>query len=205
MAELGKIDRPAAADYAAKKKLYCVPNVLPSEEGPGEYRRLVAAYWTEVAGHIEKLEAAGKVTKILFEGVADDEEDAFEALAAFNGPALELVKKKVAEGAVLLPLEDPQLFAVFVDWVNCINVVRTREVFDTVFEFYKEAAEGRLRHIERAITDSIADGEAALLIIRDEDRMKLRLPKEIEVFLVTPPSYDDLILWVRERMQEGQA
>lgn len=205
MAELGKIERPAAENYIAKKKLYCVPHVLPFKDAPDDYRRLVETYWHEVAGHIERLEAAGKVRTILFEGVLGDGEEAFDALAALNELALEIVKKKVAEGAALLPLEDPGVFAVFIDWANCINIVRTREVFDKIFEFYKEAAEQRLRHIEKVIADSIAEGEAALLIIRDEDRMKLRLPKDLEVFLVTPPSYDDIVRWVRERMQEGQA
>jgi hypothetical protein len=38
-----------------------------------------------------------------------------------------------------------------------------------------------------------------LLIIKDEDRAKLQFPSDIEVFLVTPPSYDDIMRWFREK------
>jgi hypothetical protein len=36
--------------------------------------------------------------------------------------------------------------------------------------------------------------------MKDEDRSKLQFPKDIEVFLITPPSYDDIIRWFREKL-----
>lgn len=205
MAELGRIERPAVEAYTGKRKLYCVPNVLPFKDAPDEYKGLVEKYWNEVAEHIDRLEAAGKVNKIFFEGIIAEGEEAFEALASINEQALTIVKKKVGEGAALLPLEREEIFAPFIDWANCLNIVRTQEVFDKLFEFYKEAAEKRIQAIQQVIEDNIAGSEAGLLIIRDDDRMKLQFNKELEVFLVTPPAYDDIITWVRERMQEGQA
>jgi hypothetical protein len=38
--------------------------------------------------------------------------------------------------------------------------------------------------------------------MRDEDRVRLQFPNDIEVFLVTPPSYDDIVRWFREKKKE---
>jgi hypothetical protein len=54
------------------------------------------------------------------------------------------------------------------------------------------------------IGTSLSDGEAGLLIMRDEDRMKLRLPEDVEIFLVVPPAYDDIMRWFREKMKENE-
>jgi hypothetical protein len=51
------------------------------------------------------------------------------------------------------------------------------------------------------IENNLAVGETGLLIMRDEDRAKIQFPKDIEVFLVTPPSYDDIMKWFREQLK----
>ena len=38
--------------------------------------------------------------------------------------------------------------------------------------------------------------------MKDEDRAKLQFPSDIEVFLITPPSYDDIIRWFREKWRD---
>jgi hypothetical protein len=49
------------------------------------------------------------------------------------------------------------------------------------------------------INTRLSGAEAGLLIMKDEDRAKLQFPADIEVFLVTPPSYDDIMRWLREK------
>jgi len=202
MAELGKIERPSAESFTGKRKLYCAPDVFPVKDAPDDYAGLVDRYWEEVLQHAGKLEAAGKIRKIFCEGISAQGEKALDALADMNGPALRVVKKKVEEGAVVLPLENEDIFAPFVDWSNCLHVVRTKEVFDKVLEFYTELAEKRLQHITRTIEENLSAGEAGLLIMRDEERARLQFPPDIEVFLVTPPSYDSILRWFREKMKE---
>jgi hypothetical protein len=90
----------------------------------------------------------------------------------------------------------------YTDWSNCLRVVYTREVFQKVFGFYNEIAEKRLGHILDVIEKNLSEAEAGLLILKDEDRVKLQFPKDIEVFLITPPSYDDIMRWLRERMKK---
>jgi hypothetical protein len=204
LAEIGKIERPLAESFAGKRKLYCVPNVYPFEGGPEDYQELVHRFWEEVSSQLERIEAAGKIGKIFCELLSRVGEDALSALAEVNGSALAVVKRKIEEGAVLIRTEDEEILGPFLDWRNCLNVVRTKEVLNKVLEFYSELSDRRLRFIEEMIGTSLSDGEAGLLIMRDEDRMKLRLPEDVEIFLVVPPAYDDIMRWFREKMKENE-
>jgi hypothetical protein len=204
MVELGKIERPSAESFSGKRKLYCVPNVYPVKDAPEDYAGLVTRYWEDALQQTERLEAAGKITKIFCENISLRGEEALGALGAMNEPALRIVKKKMEEGAVLLPVESEEIFGPFLDWSNCLHVVRTKEVLAKVLEFYAEFAEKRLQHVLRTIEENLSSGETGLLIMRDEDRARLQFPSDIDVFLVTPPSYDDIVRWFRERMKELQ-
>jgi hypothetical protein len=202
MAELGKIEKPDAGSFSGKRKLYCVANVYPLKDAPDDYRGLVERYWGQVTEQTERLEAAGKVKKIFCESVSGQGEEAYRVLTKINEKALGLVKKKVEEGAVLFPMESEEIFGPFLDWTNCLNVVRTREVFMKVLEFYNEFSEKRLKHAVEVLEGNLAEGEAGLLIMRDEDRIRLQLAPDIEIFLVTPPSYDDILRWFREKAKD---
>src|SRR3990172_11535758 len=138
MAELGKIEKPGVEEFAGRRKLYCVPNVAPAREAPGEYGALVAKFWEEVAGQLERIEAAGRVRKIFFEGLWGEGEEPREALNRMNEHAYAIVKKKIDEGARLLMIEREEIIGPFIDWRNCLHVIRTREVMEKVFEFYHE-------------------------------------------------------------------
>jgi len=115
----------------------------------------------------------------------------------------QIIRNKSEEGGVLIPLENKDILGPYTDWGNCLRVVFTREVFKRVLEFYTEAAEKRLQHIMSLIESKLLEAEAGLLIMKDEDRAKLQFPKDIEVFLITPPSYDDIMRWFRERMSRS--
>lgn len=202
MVELGQIGKPGAESFTGKRKLYCVPNVYPIKDAPDDYKALVDRYWDEVIRQTDRLEVAGKIKKIFCESISKQGEEAYDTLTKLNERALEIIKKKVEEGAVLFPIESEEIFGPFLDWANCLNVVRTNEVFSRVFEFYTELSDKRLQHAANIIEINLSEGEAGLLIMRDEDRIKLQLPTDIEVFLVTPPSYDDILRWLREKMKD---
>jgi hypothetical protein len=206
MVELGEIVKPKVESFSGKRKLYCVPNVYSLKDAGDEYKEyneLVNKFWDEVAQHIERVEAAGKIKKIFCEGIYTQGEEALSELAKINERAHIIVKKKVESGAVLLPVESKEIFDTYVDWRNCLAVVRTREVSSKVFEFYKDAYNKRLQHIQNVIESNIAEQEAGMLIMVDEDRVKLQLADDIELFLVTPPSYDNLLRWFRDRVNKG--
>lgn len=205
MTELGKVEKPAVESFKEKRKLYCVPNIYIVKDAPEDYKELAHKYWGEAAAQAEKLEAAGKIKKIFCESVHVQGDDALKTLSEINEQTARLIKKKVDEGAELFPVENPEIFGPFLDWANCLNVVRTQEVFSKILEFYTEFSNKRLTHIMGVINTNLADGEAGMLIMRDEDRVKLQFPADIEIFLVTPPSYDDILKWFRKKMKDMQS
>ena len=202
MAELGQIEKPGTESFTGKRKLYCVPNIFPLYDPPEDFKELFTKYWNEVDQQIEKLEVAGKVKKIFCEMVYTEKEEMMEILGRFNERVQQIVKKKVEEGGTLLPLEDKEIFGPYIDWGNCLRVVSTQEVFTKILEYYTELAMKRLQHILSVIDSNLTEAEAGLLILKDEDRAKLQFPGDIEVFLVTPPSYDDIMRWFREKWKE---
>jgi hypothetical protein len=204
VAELGKIEKPEADKYTGKRKLYCIPNVYPIEQAPDDYKELVDRFWDDAAMQIEKLEAAGKIKKIFCENIHVGGQEALDTLGKMNEKSFQIVRKKIEDGAVLVPVESEEIFGPYMDWTNCLGLVRTKEVFNKVFEFYSELSEKRLKHARDTIEDNLSEGEAAMLIMRDEDRMRLQLPQSIEVFLVIPPSYDDILRWFRDKMHQRE-
>jgi hypothetical protein len=201
MVELGKIEKPEAEGFKKKKKLYCVRNLYLAEDAPDEYKTLFNTYWNEVSQHIEKMETAGKILKIFCENISVSGKEALDILGKMNERALQLIKKKLEEGGTLFPLEHDEIFGPFLDWGNCLMVVRTRDVFDRVYEFYTTLLNKRFEHILETIEKNLSAGEAGLLLMRDEDRAKIQFPPDIEVFLVTPPSYDNILKWLREQLK----
>jgi hypothetical protein len=202
MAELGQVEKPKADNFMGKRKLYCISNIYPIFDPPDDFKELFNRYWNEVDQQIEKLEVAGKVKKIFCEMVYTQKEEIMEILGRFNERVQQIVKKKVEEGGTLLPLEDKEIFGPYIDWGNCLRVVSTQEVFTKILEYYTELATKRLQHILSTIDNNLGDSEAGLLILKDEDRTRLQFPGDMEIFLVTPPSYDDITRWFREKWKE---
>ena len=205
MTELGQIAKPAVEDFAGRRKIYCVANIYPIEDAPEDYKELVNKYWDEVVHQTEKIEAAGKTRKIFCELISEQSEEAFGILNKINERLLQIIKKKLDEGGTLVPLESQEILGPYTDWSNCLRVVFTKEVFTKILEFYKEFSEKRFRHIMEVIDSNLSEAEAGLLIMKDEDRAKLQFPGDMEVFLITPPSYDDVIRWFRDRLAKGAA
>lgn len=202
MAELGQIQRPSVEEFSGKRKLYCIANVYPVDDAPDDYKKLVEKYWDEVVQQIERLDNVGKAKKIFCEFISEQGDEAISLLGKINQKVSQLVKQRLDEGAVLLPLESKEIFGPYTDWGNCLRVVFSKEVFSKVLEFYREFSEKRLDRIMKIISENLSESEAGLLIMKDEDRARLQFPKDIEVFLITPPSYDDIIRWVRDRFSK---
>jgi hypothetical protein len=196
MAELGRIEKPEVARYAGRRKLYCIRSVYLPVNAPEDLLRLLERYWDETAEQVEKLEAAGRAGKIFCEGITDQKES-LNRLKDANPRLFAIIEKKRTGGGELIPLEDGEIFGQFLDWSSCLTVVRTSEVFEKVFEFYNELRDRRYRHIIDTVDSCLSEGEAGLLVMRDEDRENIRFPEDIEMFLITPPSYDDLMKWMK--------
>ena len=202
MAELGKIERPSIESVEGKRKLYCVPSIHPIQEAPEDYKTLFTKFWDEAERQIERLEHAGKVRKVFCEYLIPSGKDAAAALGQINERAAGIMTKKQQEDAEVLAIEREDLLGPFFDWRNCLAVVGTEEVASKVLEFYRESFDRRLKFMLNAIDTGLGSGEAGLLVISDEQRLKLQFPPDIEVFLVTPPAYDDILKWMRIRFRD---
>ena len=203
MTELGKISKPDIAKYKDKKKIYFVRNIYLPQNATDKYKSIFNRYWKEVDEHLDKLEHAGKISGIFCESIYMTGEKAMEVLKTMNAQMEQIVKKKSDAGAKLIPLEDEEIFGAYIDWNNCMMIIRTSKVYDKVQEELRAVVKDRFKHIKSVFESSIGQAEAALLIMRGEDRDLLELPDDIELFMISPPAYDDLMKFLRDR-DEGK-
>jgi hypothetical protein len=199
MAELGKIRKPNVKDFKGKRRLFCITNLFPPDDEDEKLKDLVEKYWHEALTHIEKLEKLGFVTKIFIETIFIEGQEAVDVIRETNPYLYPLIEKKVSEGAVVIGVEDPETFGEFIDWANCIRVVRTASVTEKVYEFFDSATKKRIEGIRDKIVNNLQEGESAILILNERERVKLDLPQDIEIFLVVPSFYDDIMRYLREK------
>jgi hypothetical protein len=204
MPEIGKIDKPEADQFAGKKKLYFVRIIYLMEQSPEEYAKLFSSYWDEINEQVDKMATAGEISKLFCESLLSTSKNALETFDRMNERAGQLIRKRIRQGAELIPFEKEEIFGPLLDWSNCLMVVQTKEVFDKIITIYNELSTQRGEHITQTIDKNLASGETGLLLMKDEDRIKLQFPKDVELFLVTPPSYDDILKWFREEMRKRQ-
>ncbi|MCX8030914.1 MAG: hypothetical protein N3A59_04950 [Thermodesulfovibrionales bacterium] len=201
MNELGKIEKPSVDSFSQKRKIYCVPNVVPFSDLPEEYTNLANKYWEDVNKQLNKLNVIWQVKKIFCENIFVEGKEALDILEKTHKKVFEIIYSKIQEGASLIPLDNKDLLGIFVDWRNCLSVVRTPEVFKEVYHFYSLALDKRLNYIKETIEKNLSSDEASLLVMEDEMRAKIQFNPDIEVFLVRPPSYDDVIKWLRDNLR----
>lgn len=203
MVELGKIQRLNVEEFKGKRRLFCIPNIFIPDEKDEDLKNLVEKYWYEAISHVEKLEKLGFVTKIFVETIFIDGQDAVDVIRDTNPYLYILIERKVSEGAIVLGIENPETFGAFIDWGNCLRVVKTSAVMQQVFNFFNEVVQRRIEEISIKINESLQDGESAILILRDQDRVKLSLPRDIEIFLVVPSVYDDILRYLRDKFYQS--
>lgn len=199
MAELGKIQRLSIDEFKGKRRLFCVPNIFFVDDGDEKLNDLIERYWQEASLHVEKLEKLGFVTKIFVETIFIEGQEAVDVIRETNPYLYPFIEKKVSEGATVIGIEDPEIFGEFIDWGNCLRVVKTNAVMQKVFDYFNQITEKRIKEIGNKISDKLQEGESAVLILRDQDRIKLSLPKDIEIFLVVPSAYDDILRYLRDK------
>jgi hypothetical protein len=196
--ELGKVEKPSVEKFLGKKKLFCVNQVYIGEKDE-EFRKLLDRYWTEIDEHLRRLEVAGRIKKIFLEGLVKDDEENISSIKDINENLYNLLRKRIDEGGKVVPIEEEGIFSAFVDLRNCLFIVRSKEVYEKLYVYYKEVAEKRFEAIKRKIVEAIEEGESALLIMDEHLRGLIQFPEEFELFLVVPPSYDEIVKYFRNK------
>ncbi|GAB6183238.1 hypothetical protein [Thermodesulfovibrio hydrogeniphilus] len=200
MAEIGKIQRLGIDEFKGKRRLFCIPNLFIPDDEDEALKNLVEKYWIEALEQIEKLEKLGFVTKIFIETIFIEGQDAVDVIRETNPYLYPLIEKKVSDGAIVKGIEDPEIFGEFIDWANCLRIVKTTSVLQKVFDFFEQISKKRIETIKNIILNNLNEGESGILILRDDERIKLDIPNDIDVFLIVPPTYDDIMRYLRDKL-----
>jgi len=201
--KLGQIEKPKVAVFLDARKLFCLP-LIPSikiEEDSKDLRNSIDLFWREAGKQIDDLERAGKISYIFYETVTKDGEAGLEMVKQISEQSYGIVQEKMGEGAELVIMEDEEVVDEFLDWSICLSVVRkSQKVQKKILEFYRDALKRRFERNAKTIDDTIKNGEAALLIMTEENRIQIQsyLPSDIEVFLIHPPALNDFQRCLRD-------
>ena len=204
MAELGKLEKPEAEQFQGKRKLYLVPLLYSWTDSPPEYTQKFTHYWEQVREHVANLEAKlGKVRRVYHESVTAPGEEGLKILEKLNSASYQLVKDKCAAGAELELIEDKEIVEESMDWERHLIIgFLSEKVARTVSQFFAESSHRRYEHIAKRISKTLKDGEVGMLVVREGHG--IQFPKDIEVFMVAPPSLDDVHRWLRERQAKAE-
>lgn len=199
--ELGKIEKPAAEDYKKGRKLYLVPLIFKGREPEAEYLEKFERYWIQVEIQISDLELKlGKVNRVYHELIAGSGENGVKLVKEFSEKSSQVVEKRLAGGAQLEAVEEPDMLTEFMDWGRCLAVgLENQGVLIKVYESYKEANKKRNEYISKQINETLKADEIGVLFIREGHQVQF--PPDVQVIYVSPPALDEIERWLRDRRE----
>jgi len=199
---LGRVERPAAESFIARRKLYLVFLVFTHESAPQEYKDRCDKYWRQVGEQLANLESkAGAATHVYHESVSEQGEAGLALLKRLHRFSHELVQTRCANGAVLEAMEDAELVAEVSDWERFMMMgYSSSKVGELVRDLYTQALKKRNEHVLSVIDTTLGPGESGLLLVGEGHR--LQFPSDIEVFSVVPPALDELHRWLRDQASQ---
>lgn len=199
--ELGKINRPEAASFSNKRKLYVVPLLYRWPEAPAEYNALFDRYWSEVTEQLNHLEERiGAVAHVYHEGIDSNGKAALSTLKQFETPSYDITQARLQKDAVLTPIEDRELMNESIDWERFVMLgFASAKVARLATENLMAVAKKRYDHISSRITETLKGHEAGILFIREGHQ--IQFPATIEVFSVSPPSLDEIHRYLRNAQE----
>ncbi len=196
--ELGKIEKPAAADFKLGRKLYFVPLVFSGSELTGEFNQINDRYWEQVESQLAGLESRlGKTEHIFHELVPESGEEGLKTLKQLKVKSLNLVESRLAKGTSLDSAEDEEILSELMDWSRCLALgLQSQEVYTTVYNSYIQASKKRNESIARKIDQGIKENQSAIVIMGENHQVNF--PSDIQVFYISPPALDELKRWLRD-------
>ena len=201
--QLSKIEKPAAEQYVAGRKLYFIPLIFSPTEPPTDLLEKINRYWNQVEEQVTNLEIKlGKVSKVYHELVPIGGEEGVKGIEELNKGGYRITKGRLDKGAEFQPIEEGELLAEFMDWNRCMAVgLHSQKAITVVYESYMQVHKKRNTHIAKQIDDTLKDGEAGILLMREGHQ--IQFPANIQVFYVAPPGLDEIKRWLRERESEA--
>lgn len=207
MAKLGKIEKPKISDFGESRRLFCVPLIpqFNKKDLADDLKKSIEEFWVQVESKIEDLKRIGRVSYVFVETITKDGEAGLDIVKQLAEEIHEIVKEKIKKGAKLVVVENEEILNEYLDWSLCLSVTRrSQRVFTKVLEFHQDAKNRRNKEIAKKIDETLKKNECSLLFMTDENRLQIQpiLSSDIQVFLIHPPAFNDIIRGFREFLQK---
>lgn len=205
--ELGRITRPATANYQGKRKLLLAPLVnlaVPAESMPPEGAEILARYWDQVDVQVRAVQnALGSVTHVYHENLPEGGDAGLGYLEATSQGSHELTAGLVQAGAVLETTESMEILAETLDLQRCLmQPLMSPAVAGRLQEWFGDANRRRYEFVADAINNTLGDDETGLLLINE--RHQVQFPGDVEVIYIAPPALDEFRRWLQNWSEQLQ-
>lgn len=207
MAKLGKIEKPKISDFEESRRLFCVPLIpqFNQKDLADDLKKSIEEFWVQVESKIEDLKRIGSVSYVFVETITKDGEEGEALVKQFGEEIYGIVMEKIEKGAKLVVVENKEILNEYLDWSLCLSVTRrSQKVFTKVFEFHQDARNRRNKEIAKRIDETLKKNDCGLLFMTDENRLQIQpiLSSDIQVFLIHPPAFNDVMRGFRELFQK---
>ncbi len=200
--ELGRLERPAAQQYAGKRKLLLLPLIhAPGVEEPAA-KELLDRFWEQARQQIASLESGlGPLRHIFHETLTEGGEPGLKQIEMSNSRSHRFVQEKCQAGASLVAIEEAELLMETLDLRRFLMMpLASQRVAQRVQEWFAESNRERYKHIAELIDASIGADQVGLLLISEGHQVQF--PSDLEVFYVAPPALDDFRRWFQGWLAE---
>lgn len=202
--EIGRITRPATANYQGKRKLLLAPLVqlpFPPDRVPAEGAAIMGRYWEQVEAQVRAVQnALGSIRHIYHESLPEGGAEGLGYLEASGQGSHALVSGLMEAGAALETAESMEILAETLDWQRCLmQPLISREAASRLQEWFADANRRRYGFIADAIDSSLGEDETGLLLINE--RHQIQFPRDLEVIYIAPPALDEFRRWLQNRAE----
>lgn len=220
MAELGKIEKPEANNFTAKRKLYVVPT-LPFEELALEFNletAKVERFWGEVREKIEYfITTYGNISALYIEGVNEDEKIGIDFFEKFGKESnhYKLIKSLIDSGAVIKGIEKSE----HINRSKLLFEEYSRSFLPEIKEFHEgfygknidfegwrnylvkriQETQDEMGGLASRVIGEMRENTNGVLIITDG--RPIEFPEGVDVFQIRPPAFDEIARNIRDIMK----
>ncbi len=217
MAELGKIDKPEAASFKSRRKLYVIPT-LPFEELALEFKietAKVERFWGEVREKIEYFVSTyGKISVSYIEGINAGEEAGIDFFEKFGKESnhYKLIKTLVEGGAKIKGTDKAdsiKLSRLLFEEYSKSFIPEIKEIHqsyfgkDIDFDGWREFLVKKIQETQNDMTKftsnligELPEDANGVLIITDG--RPVEYPQGMDVFMIRPPAFDEIARNIRD-------
>ena len=205
--ELGRITRPATANYQGKRKLLLAPLIhlaAPAESVPLEGTEILHRYWEQVDVQVRAVQnALGSIMHVYHENLPEGGPAGLGYLEATALGSHALTAGLVDAGAILEATESMEILAENLDLQRCLmQPLMSPTVASRLQEWFGEANHRRYEFVANTINTTLGEDETGLLFINE--RHQVQFPGDIEVIYIAPPALDEFRRWLQNWSEQLQ-